>query len=38
MKVAWQLLKDFLEECISQGVQPNPEELLEMMQNFEQEE
>jgi hypothetical protein len=34
---AWKLLKDFLEECISEGVQPDPEELLETMQNFEQE-
>jgi len=31
------VIKRFLEECISQGVQPDPEELLEMMQNFEQE-
>ena len=34
---AWKLLKNFLEECISEGVQPDPEELLETMQNFEQE-
>ena len=33
----WKLLKDFLEECISEGVQPDLEELLETMQNFEQE-
>jgi|TARA_E500000318_G_scaffold40707_1_gene38944 hypothetical protein len=34
---AWKLLKDFLEECISEGVQPDLEELLETMQNFEKE-